>query len=291
MSGLVPTACAHPSYVVGLPNATYHAERSLSHSLLKHLEPGVAPLQFRHHSWMNPTRPEFAASESMYFGSRMHDFMEDPTTLESLTVVPCKRTKRAGYIGQEQLEAMHVLRKRLMDIPLVARTMATGVPEVSLFAYHTLNRHQQMEYGVEGVHVRCRPDLLSDDVEIHWKFVSRMDPWALGQLIDRLRYVEGLAWYRHVGNLMGLGRRRRVIYFCQNRAPYEIRAVEVSEAMLDHAQGYNEMCVERFCKFYNMFGEGSWADYSHRPQNVHMVGEGGSESLILPPAYERRLNQ
>jgi hypothetical protein len=276
--------------VKNIPNAVYHAQESLSHSLLKHLEPGVAPCQFWHHSWLNPHRTEMPSTTGMYFGSRMHDYMEDESTIHHLQVLPTvKCTKRAGFVGYQQLETMHILRKRLLAIPLVARAMEKGVPEVSLFADYQLPANIADAYGIASVPVRCRPDLLSDDVEIHWKFVSRIDPWSLSSLINRLRYIEGIAWYQMVGDLVGIGRRRRIIYFCETGGAHEIRPVEVTPGMLEAVLGFNEMCVERFCKYYSEFGAERWDDFSRRPQSVHMAGEGGSDSLILPPAFERRV--
>jgi len=285
--------------VEGMSNQAYHAHPSLSHSLMKHLEPGIAPVQFWHRSWLNPDRCEDLCSVGMNTGRLLHEAMEDfegfTSRLNSgaVGILPkVMRTKKPGFIGAArggQLDAVLNLRAKLMNIALVRKVMEEGKPEVSIFADFPLEPWLQDIHGQESLTVRCRPDLASDEVVLHWKFVSTMDPWRLGMMIDRLRYIEGFAHYREVDRLAGIPPRRHIIVFAETYAPYEIRMVEPSQDRLDEGQSDGERAISRFVELFAEYGEQRWPDYSSSPQNVYPLGEGSSDTINLPPAYDRRL--
>lgn len=285
--------------VEGMSNQAYHAHPSLSHSLMRHLEPGIAPVQFWHRSWLNPDKCEDCCSVGMNTGRLLHEAMEDFDLFQqrihsgALRILPhVKRTKLPGCIGAApggQLSIVLNLRARLMNIALVRQAMEEGTPETSLFAEYPLEPWLADLYGQESLTVRCRPDLDSPNVVLHWKFVASMDPWRLGTLIDRLRYIEGIAHYRHVDRLLGLPERRHILVFAETYAPHEIRMIEPSPDRLDECQHYGERAIVRFCHLHAEYGDGPWPDYSHAPQNVYPLGEGSSETINLPPAYDRRM--
>lgn len=261
----------------------YHAHNSLSHSLCKWLEPEHAPLQFYYRSWLNPHRPlDELKSECVYFGDIMHKSRENPDSVKTLKLAtrkngaPIKRTSQRGLIGIDQKRAMEVLNAKLDAMPLVQEAMAEGKPEVSLLAEYL------------DVPIRCRPDLLSSKLEVHWKFTGRMD--LLGQTIDRFRYIEGLAWYRRVRREAGLPPVRQIMIFCETRAPYEIRTVEVSPYFIDEAETYGHRAVMRFKELYRQFGDLQWPDYRLQPQDV-FTGAAGSprHAIELPSSYDKRL--
>lgn len=263
----------------------YHRHPSLSHSLCKYLEPEVAPLQFWHRSWLNPYQDTGSLKGShINTGNLMHAAMENWEQFQStIKILPnVARTSQKGYIGGApggQLEALLVLRSRLLAIPDIARAVGDGKPEVSLYSSH------------HGVPIRSRPDWLSDKIEIHWKFVSRMD--FLGQMIDRLRYIEGLAWYRRVRIRAGLSPIRQVMYLCETKAPYEIRTVEPSLHFLDENSkewAWGHHALMRFKDLYSQFGDGMWPDHRLKPQDICTGSAGGGRyNIQLPSSYDKRL--
>jgi hypothetical protein len=269
-----------PGGVHGMPMDAYHAHPSLSHSLCRWLEPEMAPLQFWYRSWHNPSRPtDRLRGSHVHTGNLMHAALENfEAFISNIVVLPqVQRTSRAGCIGGApggQLEALQVLRARLLAMPWVAQAMEEGRPEVSYFA------------TCQGVPIRCRPDLETDDLEIHWKFVSRME--YLGNLMERLRYLEGLAWYRRVRRELGLPDRRQIMVLCQTYAPWEIRVIEPSAYFLDEAAVYGQRVLLRYRQL--LYGPGPWPDHAETPQDVcHATAGGGQHAIALPPSYERRL--
>lgn len=285
--------------VEGMSNQAYHAHPSLSHSLMRHLEPAVAPVQFWHRSWLNPERGEDSCTVGMNTGRLLHEAMEDFGLFQDkihsgqLRLLPdIMRTKKPGCIGAArggQLDAVLNIRARLMQIPLVQKAMAEGNPETSLFVEYPLEPYLADIYGQESITMRCRPDLDSPDAVLHWKFVSSMDPYRLGTMIDRLRYIEAIAHYRHCDRLLGLPERRHIIVFVETYAPYEVRMIEPSSYRLDECQPYGERAVNRFIELFAEYGAHRWPDYANAPQNIYPIGEGSAESITLPPAYDRRL--
>lgn len=273
-----------PGGVHGQSIVSYHAHASLSHSLCKYLEPDVAPLQFWHRSWFNPQRPTGSlAGSHIHTGNLMHAAMEDYNTfcLTHQVLPTIKRTSKPGFIGGAaggQLEAMNVLRTKLLAMRDVQMAFAEGAPEVSYFATH------------QRTAIRCRPDLDCPQVEIHWKFISRMD--YLGSFIERMRYLECLAWYRRVRRALGLPDRRQVIYLCQTYAPYEIRVIEPSVYFIDEADAYGHRAIQRFQHLLAQYGdEQPWPDLSSRPQDVYHSSAGGPlNAIALPTSYERRIS-
>lgn len=270
-----------PAGVHGQSMASYHAHASLSHSQCKYLEPEVAPCQFWFRCWMNPNRPTGELKGAhIHTGNLIHAAMEDYLAFaEGLTVLPTvQRTSRAGCIGGApggQLEALHVLRTRLLAMPDVQKAFAEGHPEVSYYATHGRTP------------IRCRPDLDSPTLEIHWKFISRMD--YLGHFIERMRYLECLAWYRRVRRSLGLPDRRQVMILCQTYAPYEIRVIEPSSYFIDEADVYGHRCIQRYEMLLARYGQEPWPDYAAQPQDVYHASAGGS-GIALPASYERRIS-
>lgn len=266
-----------------LSNVAYHSHASLSHSLCRYLEPEMAPLQFWHRSWMNPYRVIDGgdATACLNTGKLMHMAMENMDEFQStIALLPkVKVSKRPGFIGAApggQLEALLVLRAKLLAMPLVQQATAEGKPEVSIFA------------SERDVPVRCRPDLMSPGLELHWKFTGRME--RLGWVIDRYRYIEALAWYRRVRRLAGLAPARQIMIFCEVKAPYEIRTIEPSQFFLDEADIYGSRALMRFKHLCGQFGDLQWPDHRLTPQDVFTGSAGSPRNAIeLPGSYDKRL--
>lgn len=272
--------------VYGLSADAYNPHPSLRNSLMKWLEDEHSPIQGWYHSYLNPARPELKGSY-ISTGKLMHQAMEDFETFQRTTkVLPdTKRTYQPGCIGGArggQLDAILHLRAKLLTMPLIQQALAEGKPEVSLFA------DQPTPHGL--LPVRSRPDLLTPTLEVHWKTVSRMD--FLGQHINRLRYIEMLAFYRRLRHLLGLTPVRQVMVFCQTFAPYEIRVIEPSAYFTDRdsdAWVYGTRCINRFAGLLNEFGESPWPDYRNMPQDISTAPVGGGRHAIeLPSSYDKR---
>ena len=273
-----------PAGVVGMANNAYHSHASLSHSLCKWLEPETAPLQFWHRSWMNPERviDSHPITGCMNTGTLMHMAMENmPMFMSTVQLLPrIKRTKKPGYIGAAaggQLEALLTIRQKLLAMPLVQEAVEEGNPEVSFFSYHA------------GVPIRCRPDYCTPKLELHWKFTGQME--RLGWVIDRFRYIEGIAWYRRVRRSLGLPDVRQVMVFCETKPPYEIRVIQPSTYFLDEADVYGHRAIQRFLHLRSAYGDGPWPDFSAKPQDIYHSSAGGpGHSVGMPYTYEKRIS-
>lgn len=264
----------------------YNAHPSFRGSLLRACAPENSPRHIWWESFLNPNRPRLKGS-NINTGFGMHLSLEDFDAFQRLELLPhIKRTSKPGKIGAApggQLEAIHVLRSSLLQMPEVQQVMAEGSPEVSYFAT------EHTPYG--DLPVRCRPDHGDSKVEIHWKTVSRME--FLGHHLARMGYMESLSFYRRVRQLCGLPERRQKFYFLQTYAPYEIRVIEPSAYFLDQDSdpwAYGTRCINRFAQLLNQFGESMWPDYRNLPQDVYTGAAGSSRHAVeLPYGYDKRL--
>lgn len=272
--------------VENLSMDAYNAHRSFRGSLIRACAPENSPRHIWWESFLNPNRPRLKGS-NINTGFGMHLSLEDFDAFQRLELLPnVKRTSKPGKIGGApggQLEAIHVLRSSLLQMPEVQQVMAEGSPEVSYFAT------ESTPYG--DLPVRCRSDHGDSKVEIHWKTVSRME--YLGHHINRMGYMESLSFYRRVRQLCGLPERIQAFYFLQTYPPYEIRVIKPSAYFLDRdseAWHYGTRCINRFTQLLNQFGEPMWPDYRNLAQDVFTAGVGSSKHAVeLPYSYDKRL--
>lgn len=274
--------------IYGLSADAYNPHPSFRNSQMKWLEPEHAPIQAWHHSYLNPARPDLKGCP-INTGKLFHLAQEDSLAFHKVKVLDgsngtklVRRTSKPGFIGVDQMEAILTLQAKLRTMPLIQQAVAEGQPEVSLFAA------QPTPYG--DLPVRCRPDLLTPTLEVHWKTVSRME--YLGEHIARMRYVKMLAYYRRVRQLLGLAPVRQIMVFCQAYTPHEIRVIEPSSYFTDRDSDnwkYGTHCINRFAQLLNDYGASPWPDYRNMPQDICTDGVGGKFAIKLPSSYDKRL--
>jgi len=287
--------------IFGMPNALYHAHPSLSHSLMRYLEDNVAPIQFWHRSWLNPERSECDKTRSTATGNIFHDAMEDFPSFTAkvssgvIKALPgVKFTNKPLCVGGArggQLDMILTARQRLMAIPYIREAIETGQTEVSHFVECPLPSWSADALGQDTITLRCRPDLETEKIVLHWKTVATWNitnPGRLGRHIEEFRYLECLAHYRRMDRLRGIPERRHIMVMVQSGAPFEIRTIEPGKDWLDEKQVYGEKAVERFCELYGKYGNAPWPDFAERPQPVFKPGEGGSYGITVPESFNSR---
>lgn len=191
--------------VVGLSNADYHAHPAVGKSCLDQ----IARSPFHYFSnYVAEDRPPRESSNAQKLGSLAHCVILEPDeVLKRYAVKPddCDMRTKAGkewaasvapgfeVISSEQLKAAESMRWSLLKLPDVASALATGAPELSIFATFD-------EYHIDA---KIRPDWVHecDDggvILVDVKTCADASPREFGRSAANYRYHVQAAFYSDV---------------------------------------------------------------------------------------------
>lgn len=279
--------------VANLAAGSYHAHRSLSASLLTHLQPWLPPERFWYYSWLNPNAPGSKPTSATHTGTAGHTLLLEPDKFHYQVLPEIKYTCREGFLGGArggQLELLLQLQDKLLRHPWVGPRLAelyrgNAQAEYSLFGNITIPPSYRREYGL--IPARCRFDLWHPDFTIDFKFVRELTSWSFNSMVRKYRYIHRAAWYEQVNTaIMGPNNQRHYTVFVEKGGAQTIWPLEFRGDDIRIAHSQNTLCLEHFVNLMETYGEGPWPGFEAGIR-VSPADEPMGDVIALQPGWDR----
>lgn len=253
----------------GLPNETYHAIKShLSRSALMDYDRCPRTYWAKH---INPNRPKIEPTAAMVMGSAFHKMILEPNTLQDEFIVKPEPVLLKD-VGREKYDAY----KRAIDE--VENTSKIVIPfpmyqDLDAMRSTILKHEQAMQLINEarieesffwkdehsGMLLKCRPDILHDNMIVDLKTCSDASPRAYqAEMVKYGYHIQGAMVRDGVEAIEGR-RINNVINICvETKYPHNMAIYIIDEYALDEGQAkYKNILLD----LKNAIGHNEFKDY------------------------------
>lgn len=246
-----------PTYIDGMPSATYHQHGALGSTSLKTLA-SRTPAHYKYES-------ENAVHKDAYdLGTAIHSItLEGDETGIASVDADSWRTKAAQEAKAEARATGKVpmLAKDLRLARTIARAVMSHPSAAKLLTGHIAER--SVFWDEDGLLLKCRPDALNDGKIIDLKSTINADPRTFGKTAVDLGYFQSAAHYQDGMERLTGDRLPFLFILAEKTAPYLVSVVELDEEALDYGRMMNSRAknVYREC-----IETGTWPGYPEAEQ-------------------------
>lgn len=246
-----------PTYIDGMPSATYHQHAALGSTSLKTL----ASRTPAHYKWES----EHATHKDVYdLGTAIHSITLEGDESGILEVDADSWRTKAAQEAKTNARAegkVPMLAKDLQLARNISRAVMSHPAAADLLTGHIAER--SVFWEEDGLQLKCRPDALNHGQIIDLKSTINADPRTFNKAAFDLGYFQSAAHYQDGVERLTGDRMSFLFILAEKSAPYLVSVVELDDEAIEYGRLMNTRAkdIYREC-----MASGTWPGYEASEQ-------------------------